>query len=111
MAHGEYRFQQFENATVFVLGSNVYTLGWDFRAGWWATGGTQSRLGMVASDMYLVGDNIVRQDFVNGWITCDYNVGMCFYNEKQSAAQSKPTLEQARAEGRQYRVTKSNPLK
>lgn len=113
MTTGEYRFQQFEKATVFVLGSNVYTLGWDFRAGWWQTGGTQSPLGMVASDMYLVANNVIQQEFVNGWITCDYNVGECYYDLKQSAAQatSKPTLEQAREKGTKFRATGSGPRK
>ncbi|WP_143467005.1 LGFP repeat-containing protein [Lentzea kentuckyensis] len=82
-----FTFQQFEFASIFPMGTATHTLGWDFRDIWWQTGGTESPLGLVASDALEVQPKVFHQQFTNGWITCDYNGGQCVYSVTGSKAQ------------------------
>jgi uncharacterized protein with LGFP repeats len=108
MRVGDYDFQQFENASVFVGNGRVVALGWDFRAVWWQTGGTQSPLGMPKYDAQLVPGQTDKysQVFDNGWVHCDYGVGECSWGLWTSEPANAPVKPE---QGTKFRATTSGP--
>ncbi len=83
---GGYPFQQFEDASIFLTNGQALTIGWDFRATWWFTGGLSSYLGMATSDVQAVEQNVLVQLFQGGYILCDYNELVCYYGTLSSSA-------------------------
>ncbi len=99
---GGYPFQQFEDASIFLVGDQAFTIGWDFRATWWHTGGLSGFLGMAVADVEQLEPNVFRQRFQGGYILCDYNTLTCYYGPYTagaSAASAAPDLAEARRSG------------
>jgi uncharacterized protein with LGFP repeats len=115
---GPYQFQQFQAATIFDgNGRNTVTLGWDFRAVWWYLGGTSSPLGYATSDYTSWGSNQFYQQFDNGYVLCDYNENICYYDyngasamsSKSAVEGSKLDIEQVRREATKFPITGGAP--
>ncbi|HWO64138.1 MAG TPA: hypothetical protein VNO31_29320 [Umezawaea sp.] len=115
---GPYQFQQFQAATIFDgNGRSTVTLGWDFRAVWWYLGGTSSPLGYATSDYQSWGNAQFYQQFDYGYVLCDYNENVCYYDYNSASAKSsksavdgsKPDIEQVRREATKISISGGAP--
>lgn len=112
---GPYQFQQFQAATIFDgNGRSTVTLGWDFREVWWYLGGTSSPLGYAQYDYESWGNNQFYQQFDYGYVLCDYNENICYYDYNGASARSasgtaKPDVEQVRREADKISINGGGP--
>ncbi|MCS7482209.1 LGFP repeat-containing protein [Umezawaea endophytica] len=115
---GPYQFQQFQAATIFDgNGRSTVTLGWDFREVWWYLGGTSSPLGYASSDYQSWGNAQFYQQFDYGYVLCDYNENVCYYDYNGASAKSsksavdgaKPDIEQVRREATKISINGGAP--